>query len=70
MGIFFECFVYFWDSIKLGGAGLARPVTQERVEVFVAGFQLWLVRCNDMLEFSFNVFRRVVSCDSVCGGVC
>ena len=22
---FFECFVYFWDSIKLEGAGLASP---------------------------------------------
>ena len=55
---------------KSGGAGLARAVSQKGVEVFVAGFQLWLVCCDSMLKFSLYVFRGVVRCKSVCGGVC
>ena len=62
--------MYFWDFIKVGGAGLARAVSQKGVEVFVAGFQLWLVFCHSMLEFSLYVFCGVVRCQSVCGGVC
>ena len=67
---FLECFMYFWDSIKVGGAGLSRAVSQKGVEVFVAGFQLWLVCCDSMLEFSLYVFRGIVGCKSVRGGVC
>ena len=67
---FLESFMYFWDSIKVGGAGLARAVSQKGVEVFVAGFLLWLVCCHSMLEFSLYVFRGVVRCLCVCLVLC